>query len=429
MSGIVLVGAQWGDEGKGKIVDLCAESADMVVRFAGGPNAGHTLIVGQEKLVLRLLPSGILHPGAVCVLGQGTAVDASVLCGEISALERKGHRFGGRFFLSERAHLILPYHPTIDALREGAQDGSVKIGTTKRGIGPCYEDKAGRRGVRAGDLRDLNKTRGLVQEAVRAWAPVAHSLGGTLPGADEVMDWLAPFVPVLLPLLDNTSKRIDTAILQNKKVLFEGAQGTLLDIDMGTYPYVTSSSAVAAGACTGSGIGPTRIRRSVGVTKAYATRVGEGPFPTELHDEMGDFIRKQGGEFGSVTGRARRTGWLDIPALRYAVQANGLDALAMTKLDVLTGISMINVCTGYETAEGRTDDLPLDSGLSQAKPVYEQLPGWTESLSQARSMDELPENARLYVEAIEKWVGIPIEMVSVGPKRDETIVLKNIFNN
>lgn len=399
----------------------------MVVRFAGGPNAGHTLIVGQEKLVLRLLPSGILHKHSTCVLAQGTAVDPSVLCAEISALEAKGHVFSGRLFLSDRAHLILPYHPIIDALREGANDGSLKIGTTKRGIGPCYEDKVGRRGVRAGDLRDLRKTQALVKEALRAWTPLAQSLGAKLPGAEEVMEWLSPFVPLLLPLLSDTSQRIDTAILQNKRVLFEGAQGTLLDIDMGTYPFVTSSSAVAAGACTGSGIGPTRIKRAVGVTKAYATRVGEGPFPTELHDEMGDLIRTKGGEFGSVTGRPRRTGWLDLPALRYAIRANGLDALAMTKLDVLTGIPMINVCVAYETSFGRSEDLPMDAGLGQAKPVHLLLEGWSESIGHARSMEQLPENARKYVETIEKLVGIPIEMVSVGARRDETIVLKNIF--
>lgn len=427
MSAIVLIGAQWGDEGKGKVVDLCAESADMVVRFSGGPNAGHTLIVGDQKLVLRLLPSGILHAHSECVLAQGTAVDPSVLCAEMRALEEQGHGFLGRLFLSERAHLILPYHPMIDALREGAGDGRLKIGTTKRGIGPCYEDKVGRRGVRAGDLRDLNRVRALVGDALKAWAPLAESLGSELPSADSVMDWLSPFVPVLVPLLADTSQRIDGAIRQKKRVLFEGAQGTLLDIDMGTYPYVTSSSAVAAGACTGSGIGPTRIRRVLGVTKAYATRVGEGPFPTELHDEMGELLRTKGGEFGSVTGRPRRTGWLDLPALRYAIRANGLDALAMTKLDVLTGIPFINVCTEYETSAGRTGEFPAEVGQAGAKPVFLRLPGWEEPIGHARSMDELPVAARAYVDTIEKLADIPIEMISVGPKRDETIVLRNIF--
>lgn len=425
-SAIVIVGAQWGDEGKGKVVDLCAERAEVVARFAGGPNAGHTLVVGDDKVVVRLLPSGILHPKTTCVLAQGMVIDPAVLVGEIDALHARGHATDGRLFVSDRAHLILPYHPLIDGLRESAARVGKKIGTTKRGIGPCYEDKAGRRGIRAGDLRDLGRVEALMEEALEAWMPTLRGLGGEAPDVKAMVASLEPLAARVVPLLADTSKLLNDAIRAGKRMVLEGAQAALLDLDHGTYPYVTSSSAVAGGACVGAGIGPTRIHRVIGIAKGYATRVGEGPFPTELGDEIGERLRKVGGEYGSVTGRPRRTGWLDLPALRYAARVNGLDALAITKLDVMTGLSEIKVCTAYETAAGRTEDLPIDE-LGTARPVLEALPGWSEPLSPARSMDELPAAARDYLKRIEEAVGVPIEMVSVGARRDETIVLRDVF--
>ena len=425
MSAVVIVGAQWGDEGKGKIVDLYTEVADVVVRFAGGPNAGHTLVVGEEKIVLRLVPSGILRPRARCLMGQGMVVDPAVLLGEIDALTARGVATAGRLFLSERAHLILPQHPLVDGLRE-ASSSSTKIGTTKRGIGPAYEDKAARRGVRVGDLRDLGRTRGLVERGLAAWAPVVLALGGELPTVDSVLDGLAAVAPRLLALVADTSVLLDEAVRAGQRVLLEGAQGTLLDLDHGTYPFVTSSSAVAGGACVGAGIGPTRITRTIGITKGYTTRVGEGPFPTELDDDVGERLRVAGGEFGSVTGRPRRTGWLDLPALRYAARVNGLDGLAITKLDVLTGLDEVRVCVAYDTPRGRTRDLPVDD-LEVATPVYEALPGWTEALGEARALAALPETARAYVRFVEAAVGVPAFLLSVGPRRDQTILLADAF--
>jgi len=425
MSAVVIVGAQWGDEGKGKVVDLVTEHADVVVRYAGGPNAGHTLVVGDEKVVVRLIPSGILQPHARCVMAQGMVIDAAVLVGEIDALEAKGIVTAGRLAVSELAHVILPYHILIDGLRENAA-ADKKIGTTKKGIGPAYEDKVARRGVRLGDLRDLDRTRALVEAALAAWAPTVKALGGELPSAETIVAELAPLAARLLPLAADTSKITDDAVRRGERVLLEGAQGTLLDVDHGTYPFVTSSSAVAGGACTGVGLGPSRIDRVVGITKAYATRVGAGPFPTELSDATGDRIRTQGGEFGSVTGRPRRTGWLDLPALRYAARVNGIDGWAITKLDVLTGLEEVRVCVAYETASGRTAELPLTE-LDHATPVYESFPGWTESLEDARTLDALPSSARALVARIEELTETPAYLVSVGARRDRTITLRDVF--
>ena len=426
MSAIVIVGAQWGDEGKGKIVDLYTEAADLVVRYAGGPNAGHTLVVGDERIVVRLIPSGILRPKARCVLGQGMVIDPSVLVGEIDALEVRGHNTGGRLFISDRAHLILPYHPEIDALREHAASAGDKIGTTKRGIGPCYEDKAARRGIRAGDLRDLGRLEALAARAIADWTPVITALGGKPPDLRKIMDGLAPVAARLCPLITDAATLLDGALRKGQRILLEGAQGTLLDIDHGTYPFVTSSSAVAGGAATGAGLGPTRIKRVVGITKGYATRVGEGPFPTELLDATGDRIRTAGSEFGSVTGRPRRTGWIDLPALRYAARINGLDGLAVTKLDVLCGLPEVRACVAYETKAGRTEEFPIDA-LGSATPVYQTFTGWSESIVGARALGELPEAARRYLRFVEEQVGVPVDLVSVGPRRDETIVLRDAY--
>ncbi len=426
MSGVVIIGAQWGDEGKGKIVDLFTERADVVVRFGGGPNAGHTLVVGADKLVVRLTPSGILRPQARCVMAQGMVIDPWVLLTEIDMLEARGVRTGGRLFLSDRAHVVLPYHIAVDGLREERATAGAKIGTTKRGIGPAYEDKAARRGLRAGDLRDMGRVEDIVRAALAAWEPVLRALGGEPLAVAEVLAKLAPLAERIVPMLADTSLLVDTALRKNERVLFEGAQGTLLDLDHGTYPFVTSSTAVAAGACVGAGIGPTRVGRVLGVTKGYATRVGEGPFPTELHDALGERIRNQGGEFGSVTGRPRRTGWLDLPGLRYAARVNGLDSLAVTKLDVLSGLDTLSLCVAYDTPQGRTTELPLDA-FESAKPVYETVPGWPSSIREARSLDALPEATRAYLARIEEAVGVPIDLVSVGPDRDATIVVREVF--
>lgn len=426
MPAVVIVGAQWGDEGKGKVVDLYAEAAEMVVRYAGGPNAGHTLVVGDQTIIVRLIPSGILRPRTRCVMAQGMVVDPAVLVGEISALEARGHTIDGRLFVSDRAHLILPYHPLIDTLREGAAGEGSKIGTTKRGIGPCYEDKAARRGIRVGDLSDLRRVATLVERALHAWTPVIRDLGGEVPAVGPIMAALEPLAARLLPLVADTSVIVEGALKARQNVLLEGAQGTLLDLDHGTYPFVTSSSAVAGGACVGVGIGPTRLGRVVGLTKAYATRVGEGPFPTELKDALGERIRVAGSEFGSVTGRPRRTGWIDLPALRFAARVNGLDSLAVTKLDVLTGLDEVRACVAYDTPRGRVRDFPIDA-LDTATPVYESFPGWTENLAAARSVADLPPAARAYVRFIEEQVEVSADMISVGARRDETILLREAF--
>ncbi|OQX68602.1 MAG: adenylosuccinate synthase [Sorangiineae bacterium NIC37A_2] len=430
MSAVVVVGAQWGDEGKGKIVDIYTEHADFVVRYAGGPNAGHTLVVGSEKLVVRLLPSGILRPSTRCILGQGMVVDPAVLVGEIDELIRRGQTdVEKRLLLSDRAHIILPYHIEIDSLRESSAPRDRAIGTTKKGIGPCYEDKVRRTGIRAGDLRDLAALEAKIESTLGQWRATMEALGGTTPSAREIVEQVRPFAERLVPLLGNASKATDDAIRAGKRVMLEGAQGTLLDVDHGTYPYVTSSSAVSGGAAIGAGIGPNRIDTVLGIVKAYTTRVGEGPFPTELKDGTGEHLRNVGDEYGSVTRRPRRTGWLDLPGLRYAARVNGIDGLALTKLDVLTGLDTIQVCVAYDTPYGRTTDLPIDllttPGL--VEPVYRSFPGWSENLENVRSLDELPETVRSYVDFIAEEVGVPMYLVSVGPSRDATIVLKSPY--
>ncbi len=426
MTAIVIAGAQWGDEGKGKIVDLLTERADLVVRYAGGPNAGHTLVVGEEKVVVRLVPSGILRPDATCVMAQGMVVDLAVLCGEIDALEARGVAVAGRLVLSDRAHAILPYHLEVDARREGAATDAARIGTTKKGIGPCYEDKAARRGVRLGDLVCKEHARERIEAACAAWTPVLVALGGEAPSAAAVLAAIEPYIDRLAPLLADTAKVVDDAIRGGKNVLLEGAQGTLLDVDHGTYPFVTSSSATAGGACTGAGVGPTRIDGVIGLVKAYTTRVGGGPFPTELHDDVGERLRKVGGEFGSVTGRPRRTGWLDLPALRFAARVNGMTSIALTKMDVMTGVERIEVCEAYQTPQGRTEEFPLDD-LARSKPIYRAMKPWTASIDHARKLEDLPSEARAYVTMIEEALGIPAQLISVGPERDATITRGDFF--
>jgi adenylosuccinate synthase len=423
---VAVVGAQWGDEGKGKIVDFYTEFADMVVRWGGGPNAGHTLVVGDEKVIVRLLPSGILREGTRCVIGQGMVLDLAVLFGEIDDLERRGRRgVAERLVVSNRAHLVLPYHILVDTLRDEKQG----IGTTKKGIGPSYEDKVRRTGIRTGDLLDLSSVGEKVRAALEQWAPFIEAYGQKVPSVDSVVAPLEPLARRLAPLLGDTSLLVSRAIADKKAILMEGAQGTLLDIDHGTYPFVTSSSPVSGGAAVGAGIGPNRIDSVVGIAKAYSTRVGGGPFPTELLDADGIHLREAGAEFGSVTGRPRRTGWLDLPGLRYAARVNGMDGLALTKLDVLTGLRRLKVCVGYDTPSGRTDDLPIDLLHLRGKvtPIYEELAGWTEPLGSVEALDDLPKAARDYVEFLAAGAGVPLYLVSVGARRKETIVLHHPF--
>lgn len=428
MPAVVVVGAQWGDEGKGKVVDCLAQAADVVVRYAGGPNAGHTLVVGDQRVVVRLIPSGVLWPDKICVLGQGMVIDPALLVSEIDELQARGHRLEGRVFVSTRAHMILSHHVLADGLRESASDPSVAIGTTRRGIGPAYEDKAARRGLPLGLLRDLDRAYVQLGRALEAWKPFFDNRGTAMPSAEAMMEQLRPLAARIVPLLADTPALIARLAGAGKRVLLEGAQGTLLDIDHGTYPFVTSSSAVAGGACTGAGIGPRAISRVVGVTKAYATRVGGGPFPTELHDQAGDKLRQAGGEFGSVTGRPRRTGWLDLPALRYAATVNGLDSLIMTKLDVLTGIDPIRVCTAYETPQGTVTHLPIDLvGSDPIRPVYRDVPGWVNPIEAARSLQQLPSAARRYLELIESETGLPFDAISTGAAREALIELTDPF--
>lgn len=353
-------------------------------------------------------------------------LNPSVLIEELDTLTARGVVTSGRVHISERAHILLPYHVLIDGLREAAASSDSKIGTTKRGIGPCYEDKVARRGLRMGDLRHLDRARTRITDTIAAWAPVIEALGGTAPDPAEIFEPLRAEAARLIPLLGRTSERLEQLVNAGKRVMLEGAQGTLLDIDHGTYPFVTSSSAVAGGACTGAGIGPTRLDRVIGITKAYTTRVGSGPFPTELLGEAGTHLRNKGGEFGSVTGRPRRTGWLDIAALRHARRVNGIDGFALTKVDVLSGMAELKVCIGYDTPAGPTDVLPIDD-LSDAKPRYEVLPGWEEDITGCRDFDALPTNAQNYLRFIEDQTATKLDLVSVGPRRDQTIVLRDAF--
>ncbi len=420
---IVVVGLQWGDEGKGKVVDRWAAAADAVVRYAGGANAGHTLQVGDETKVLHLVPSGALHTHLVCVVGQGTVIDPAVLLEEVEWMRRRGLLAWNRLRLSDRAHVVLPHHKVVDALRES---GARPIGTTRRGIGPCYEDKAGRRGVRIEDLLRPERLRQLVEAAQEHWRPWVEARGGELPDVEETVRHYAALGERLAPHVCDTSRWVDDALRSGKKVLFEGAQGVMLDVDHGTWPFVTSSYAVAGGAAVGAGLGPQRIDRVVGVAKAYTTRVGRGPFPTEMEDPLGERLREAGGEYGATTGRPRRCGWLDLVALRYAVQVSGIDWLALTKLDVLDGFDELRLCVGYEGVDVAPGDFPA-RGLADARPVYETLPGWTGSVQGCAERSALPGEARAYLERIERFVGVPIGYVGLGAARGASLGTADVF--
>jgi len=422
MPGLAIVGAQWGDEGKGKVTDLLAEQADVVMRFQGGNNAGHTIVRGGETFKFHLIPSGILYPGKTCAIGNGVVVDPKVMCEEIEGLRRRRVDLSG-LRLSANAHLIMPYHLLLDHAGE-AKLGELEIGTTRRGIGPCYADKAARLGIRVQDMLDEKI---LKQKIAAALEPKRLSLRPfeKEPALDlhAMTEEYLSFGHRLEPHIADTAPLAWSALDRGALVLFEGAQGTLLDIDHGTYPFVTSSNPVAGAACVGSGVGPKDVHEVWGVAKAYATRVGAGPFPTELHDEIGERIADVGGEVGTTTGRRRRCGWLDLVALRYAVRVNGLTGLVLTKLDVLTGIEPLRVATGYSGPDGAYfDSFPYHQSIvHKARGEYVELPGWDEDISEARSMDELPENALAYLDFVREFLGIPIVMVGVGPARDEVI--------
>ena len=424
MTAAVVVGAQWGDEGKGKVVDLYSPYADLVVRYAGGANAGHTLVVGGHKLILHLIPSGILHEQTKCVVGQGTVIDPAVLLREIRALGEQGVSTLARLLISQRAHVVLPHHKLIDGLRE-AKSGEA-IGTTKRGIGPCYEDKVARRGIRMGDVLDRERLTVKLEANLAAWAPVIADLGGDTPTATAIADEYAELGDMLRGYVGDASAAVREALAEDHKILLEGAQGTMLDIDNGTYPFVTSSNAVAGGACAGAGVGPTHIKRAIGIAKAYTTRVGGGPFPTELHDETGQQLRDAGAEYGATTGRPRRCGWLDLVALRHAVTVNGLDEIAITKLDVLSELPELRICVAYELDGQRLSHPPYER-LDAVVPIYDTLEGWQEALATCRTRSELPVAAQRYLERIEHEVQCGVGLVSVGPDREDTADLRDPF--
>ena len=423
---IVVVGAQWGDEGKGKIIDLLAKSTDVVVRFQGGSNAGHTLVVEGEKFVFHLIPSGILHKGKRCVIGSGVVVDPQVLIEEIDSLKAKGYlQDDAQFLLSEEAHLIFPYHKQIDKGRERIRSG--EIGTTGRGIGPAYEDRASRDGIRVIDLTEEEIFRRKLEETL---AQKNYYLTRVLQEEGVELEPLyreyMRYGERLRRYVANTSLFLAQQIKEGKRILFEGAQGTLLDVDHGTYPYVTSSSTVAGNACSGSGIGPTQINLVLGITKAYTTRVGGGPFPTELTDDIGAMLREKGGEYGATTGRPRRCGWFDAVVVRHAVRVNGLGGLAITKLDTLTGIKTIKVCTAYRLGKDTITEFPASAErVARCQPLYEECEGWTEDISGIRELSQLPPAAQRYLEKIEQLTQTPIHIVSVGAQRDQTIIRHN----
>ena len=427
MPAIVLLGAQWGDEGKGKATDILGDKVKYVVRYQGGNNAGHTVVIGDQKYALHLLPSGILTPTCIPVIGNGVVIDPAVLLEEIRGLNERGVDTSN-LKISTNAHLITPYHRTIDKVSERFL-GKAKIGTTGRGIGPAYADKINRIGIRIQDLFDPSILRQKIEGALRdknqVLIKVFNRKGIEI---DEVLKEYLEYAEILRPYVTDTSLLLNQALDKGETVLLEGSQGTLLDVDHGTYPFVTSSNPTAGGASTGSGIGPTRISRVIGIVKAYTTRVGSGPFPTELFDDDGEKLRSIGGEFGTTTGRSRRTGWYDAPIARYAVRINGLTDFFLTKLDVLTGWEKIPVCVAYEIDGKRVEEVPSSqSDFHHAKPVYEYLPGWSEDISKARTLTDLPVNAQKYVKFLEEISGAPMSAIGVGPGRDETIVVKDLI--
>jgi adenylosuccinate synthase len=423
MANVIVVGAQWGDEGKGKIVDLITERFHIVARYQGGHNAGHTVIIEDHKYILHLIPSGILHPDKVCVIGNGVVIDPFALDEELRMLQ--GFEVQGRLFISNRAHLIMPYHGALDRAEEDRL-ATDRIGTTSRGIGPCYEDKMGRRGIRMGDLLYPDLFRAKVRASVEFKNRVLSSVYGAAGlDAGKISEEYLTMAEKLLPFVTDTAEFLNQAIREGKSILFEGAQGTLLDVDHGTYPFVTSSNATAGGACTGTGVGPGRIDGTIGIAKAYTTRVGGGPFPTEKTDAIGERIRTRGAEFGSSTGRPRRCGWFDSVVVRYAAMLNDLDTLVITKLDVLDELEEIQICVAYQHCGERLHSFPTEVGiLSEVEPVYETHPGWRQDTSRIRDYDGLPANAKSYLHRLSELTERDISIISTGPDRRETIILE-----
>ena len=430
MANIIIIGMQWGDEGKGKIVDLLTEFAHVVVRFQGGNNAGHTVVVGQQKVILHLIPSGALYPRKKCVIGNGVVVDPQVLLAEMDELQKLGYfKEDGQLLISEDAHLIMPYHRRMDVARERMK-GEGKIGTTGRGIGPAYEDKVAREGIRVGDLVHEKLFRKKLEAQL---ALKNHCLETCLQekgfDPEAIFQEYSRYGERLKKYVTDISVFIDQQIREGRHILLEGAQGTHLDIDHGTYPFVTSSNTVAGGACTGAGIGPTKITEVIGVSKAYTTRVGEGPFPTELKDELGERIRERGREFGATTGRPRRCGWLDIPLLKDAIRLNGLTGIALTKMDVLSEFAAIRICTAYQYRNQRCAKVPSAvEDLEECVPIYEEIPGWQQELRHVRQFGDLPPKAQDYVRRIEELTATEVMLVSVGERREETILRRNPFD-
>jgi adenylosuccinate synthase len=431
MSSVVVVGTQWGDEGKGKIVDLLTRYADFVVRFQGGNNAGHTLVVDGKQFIFHIIPSGILYSDKTCMIGNGVIIDPGVLIREMEQLGDQGLSVSPeRLVISERAHLIMPYHASLDQAREASLSNSNKIGTTGRGIGPCYIDKVGRVGIKAGDLLDDDLFREKLRFAVEEKNFLLTKKYNAAPvDFDDIYRRFKEYAEKLVPFYGNVSVILDKARKDDKNILFEGAQGTQLDIDHGTYPFVTSSNTIAGNACNGSGFGPAHIDAVIGIMKAYTTRVGAGPFPTELFDATGEQLQKKGHEFGATTGRQRRCGWLDGVVAQDAARLNGLTGLALTKLDVLSGQETIRFATAYEHDGTTLTAMPSNiRHAAQVKPIYEDLPGWKEDIDHVRDFDSLPGQARDYIRRIEDYTGIPAQIVSVGPDREETLLLSNPFD-
>ena len=421
----VIVGAQWGDEGKGKIVDVLSDSFPVVARYAGGHNAGHTVIIDGKKFILQLVPSGVLRPGCRGVIGNGVVLDPMAFLKEVANLRASGVSIDGNLFVSNRAHVILPYHRMIELAAENAP-GRVKIGTTSRGIGPAYEDKMGRRGLRVADLLDLALLKKHIENAVREKNMIAHALFNSEPlDADKMYEEYARASQQIAPFVCDTAVLLNQALEAGESVLFEGAQGTMLDIDHGTYPFVTSSSATSGGAAIGTGVAPNALDTVIGVTKAYCTRVGGGPFPTEALDKAGDELRARGNEFGAVTGRPRRCGWLDLPLLRYSVMINGISWLVVTKLDVLDEFVEIPICVGYKIDGKATAEIPAqDAGFARIEPIYEKMPGWRTSTQGITKLEKLPKQAREYLSFVERESKAQVGMISTGPDRDQTMIVQ-----
>jgi adenylosuccinate synthase len=425
MRNVIILGSQWGDEGKGKVVDLLSERFDIVARYQGGHNAGHTVFIGEKKFVLKLIPSGILRPGKLAVIGNGLVIDPAALLVEIDALESAGVPVASRLFIGNRAHVLFPAHRMMEKMSED-RPGRISIGTTSRGIGPCYEDKTARRGIRIADLLNTKAFRAQYDSVMQEKVVIAKALGIyselDLPG---IRDQYEAFAERIRPMVCDTAALLNGAIRDGKSVLFEGAQGTMLDIDHGTYPFVTSSSASAGGACTGTGVAPTRIGGVIGVSKAYITRVGGGPFPTEALDGVGDLIRKRGNEFGAVTGRPRRCGWFDAPLLRYTAEINGFDSMVVTKLDVLDEFDEIPVCVAYRRDGREISEMPSTiAEIETIEPVYESVPGWKTSTFGVDSYEQLPAKAKDYLAFLEGHMGVEVGCISTGPERNQTIVRK-----